>query len=762
MNQMNIMAGFNPGNPALGNVPMANGGNNAAGRMAEDPADENTEHKLNTFIYSYLCNRGHYDAARALKNSNAQFDPLLENNDVNGDGNMQIDSKDGIDLQRPDDLPNPKNMPTDGQGGPFLLSWFSVFWDIFWAQRNQSRASNSAIGYVQHNQAQARIRQEQQQNMMQRMPMMPNGGMDPNLQQMMRFNNNMNPDLRHRVAMQNTNRNGIQATPQQMAQMQRQMQHQAQQQAMRRDPEMDMNGQRPRTPSASDHAPSPSKRQRMDGVQFNGQQMMPNGRGPPPGMPGQMMGGPGTAVNANQLLEMNGINPGNLSDSQFQSFQQQNPQVQQKSIQVYAQNLAKTQRQQSMSNAAGSMDDHGSPSFAPGLDGINQEFYNGQNPAAMQMRGAPPPNGANSGAGGNHALQDYQMQLMLLEQQNKKRLLMARQEQDTIGGNGRPNDGSGMQGPFAPGMSPSGSRGGPSPGPSDRKGGTPKLNQAGLPGSPMPDGSMRGSPAAMNFNQMNPDLYAQMNGNGMRPPPPSSHPGVYPNGQFNPQQMEAMARAQANGRMQPNNWQGAPNGQTPMQQPQPQQPPQIGTPQQRNEMPPPQAVPGAATNGRPGSPAVQPSPQPATKANPKAKKDTRERKKPAKKGSASVAATPASEAENAPPTPTPATPVTPKHQASFSKNDSQTQPNMMAGMAPNTSDTIAQPQADVNTMPPLGDFPGTDGENWSGFTDNMNNGDLLENFDFEQFLQSTDEGGFTFDPSTFEEPGGIEAGLGGP
>ena len=31
--------------------------------------------------------------------------------------------------------------------------------------------------------------------------------------------------------------------------------------------------------------------------------------------------------------------------------------------------------------------------------------------------------------GGIHALQDYQMQLMLLEQQNKKRLLMARQEQ---------------------------------------------------------------------------------------------------------------------------------------------------------------------------------------------------------------------------------------------------------------------------------------------------------------------------------------------
>ena len=35
----------------------------------------------------------------------------------------------------------------------------------------------------------------------------------------------------------------------------------------------------------------------------------------------------------------------------------------------------------------------------------------------------------DGGPNGNHALQDYQMQLMLLEQQNKKRLLMARQEQ---------------------------------------------------------------------------------------------------------------------------------------------------------------------------------------------------------------------------------------------------------------------------------------------------------------------------------------------
>ena len=34
----------------------------------------------------------------------------------------------------------------------------------------------------------------------------------------------------------------------------------------------------------------------------------------------------------------------------------------------------------------------------------------------------------NGGSSINHALQDYQMQRMLLDQQEKKRLLMARQE----------------------------------------------------------------------------------------------------------------------------------------------------------------------------------------------------------------------------------------------------------------------------------------------------------------------------------------------
>ena len=399
-------------------------------------------------------------------------------------------------------------------------------------------------------------------------------------------------------------------------------------QQMRRDPsDIDINGQRPRTPSSAENAPSPPKRPRLENVP----PQMINGRGPSH-FPTQMMD-VGQAANANSMLMQSGINPNSLSEHQFAAFQQQNPQVQQKSIQVYAQNLAKNQQRQSMSKPG--VQGHGSPMMQPGLDlGGSAELYNNQ---AMQMGGRGGPNGNQ--VGGNHALQDYQMQLMLLEQQNKKRLLMARQEQDTVG---RPDGQPGMPGApgFAPGMSPSGSRSGPSPGPNDQVRGTPKMGKAGLPGSPMPDGSMpqqRDSPAAINFaNSQMPEVFQQVkamndaNGNIMRPPPPSSHP-QFAGPHYNPQQMDAMARVQQQ-RMPNGNWPQGPPGQAPMiqQPPQPQQPAQMGTPQQRNDMPPPQAVPaGTAANGRPSSPnqpAAPPTPNQSNKANPKGRKEKETRK----------------------------------------------------------------------------------------------------------------------------------------
>ena len=407
-----------------------------------------------------------------------------------------------------------------------------------------------------------------------------------------------------------------------MAQMKQQ---QLLQQQMRRDPsDMDVNGQRPHTPSSGDNAPSPSKRPRLDSAPFNGQ-MVPNGRGGPlQGMPGQQM--MDMNMQANQRLMRNGINPGELSQAQLASYQAQNPQIQEKSIQVYAQNLAKTQLGGMPRQGMGGQE---SPMMQPGFEmgAPNVDLYNQQ----LMRNGVPGPNGPN---GGNHALQDYQMQLMLLEQQNKKRLLMARQEQDSVGRDGQMPGGPGG---YAQGMSPSGSRSGPSPEPGMKRG-TPKMGAAGLPTSPMPDGNMpqRSSPAAMGFTgPMGPEMY--QNG-GMAVPPngmrmPSSHPGQFGGGPFNPQQAQMDAMRAAQGRL-PNgaNWQQGPQGQAPIMQPaQPQQPQPMDTPQQRNAMPPPPAVqPGAATNGRPSPPAqgAPPTPQPGNKAPPKGgKKDKQEPRK---------------------------------------------------------------------------------------------------------------------------------------
>lgn len=506
-----------------------------------------------------------------------------------------------------------------------------------------------------------------------------------------------------------------------MAATSKQQQLMAQQQ-MRRDPsDLDINGQRPRTPSSGENAPSPSKRPRLDvGVPgFNGPQMIPNGRGPPQGLQGQQMIGDHND-NTNTLLMQHGINPTNLSTPQFNSFQNQTPQVQQKSMQVYTQNMANQQRQNMPKQR---IPGQGSPMMQPGMElagaGPGVPEYFNVNPG-MAMRASVQ---ANGGAGGNHALQDYQMQLMLLEQQNKKRLLMARQEHDTTP---RPDGQPGIPGApgFAPGMSPQGSRSGPSPGPNDQiKRGTPKMGTSVLPGggSPMPDGSMqqgRESPAAMNYTgQMNPELYQIKVPEGM-PPPPSSHP------RFNNSQMtarEQMENMRVN-QMQSNGWAQQPGQAAIMQQmPQAQQPAQ-NTPQQRT-MPPPTTLPaGASANGRPTSPAVSasapPTPSAAAKANPKAKKNDEKirkvtsnvsrgatkssnlRQRPQKKATganAPAATAPVNETENPPPTPTPQTPVTPMNPNSFSKQSDG--PNAAGPISAATSAPIAQPQPDSNVTP---------------------------------------------------------------
>ena len=435
-----------------------------------------------------------------------------------------------------------------------------------------------------------------------------------------------------------------------------QMLHQKAAGQMQRDPsDMDGNRARPASPGSADNAPSPSKRPRLDGgAPFNPNQgvMMPNGR-PGQGMPGQQQVGTGPDL-ARALLFQNGVNPTWLNPDQLQAFASAAPHVQAK-IASYSTNMSQHHGSQmpnkAMPNAAGPQG-QGSPMVPQGPDGNSlAQFYNSNEMGPGNMRpGAPNGQPATSS---NHALQDYQMQLMLLEQQNKKRLMMARQEQD-IGTNNMPRvDGpGGPGGPGAPpgpngqafqGTSPPGGRSGASPNPAEQmKRANQQMANAANMGSPLPDGAApsRSSPNAMNFMGANMDPnagphfgmnmnMAQMNG-AMRPP--SSHPPF--NGQMNQQQMLAAQRQaqQPGAQGAPMQWaQGGPNGQMPGQPPQPQIQGAPG-PNQRAMPPPPNAPVAAAaavvanarnTTASPQvSNAAPPTPQQTSKPAPK-KKETK-------------------------------------------------------------------------------------------------------------------------------------------
>jgi len=494
-----------------------------------------------------------------------------------------------------------------------------------------------------------------------------------------------------------------------------------QQQLQREQGDMDMNG-RASSPAEGENGGSPSKRPRLEGQQFNGA-MMPNGR---PGMPG--------GVAPQGMMIQNAFNP-NMNNNQFR----QNGAMPQKPMQVSRGDASlpptADRFQAGMANGMMNMGNAGSPMMQgmnPGqfTDGMQLEMYN-QRMAGQQMQGAP-----GGGQSGNHALQDYQMQLMLLEQQNKKRLMMARQEQDNaVNRDGQP---MGMPG----GMSPSGSgRTGNSPNPVDQMKRTPQMG--GLPGSPSA-GDMAGrSPAGMNFMngmptaEFNPAMFMKDGQAMVGPGGPNMRPPTS-------MDVQAMARQQQN-RMN-NQFQG---GQPMMQQPSQGQPQPMGTPGQRNEMPPPQAPAGnSAQRNQPGSPQGNPPPTPSTanKAAPKSKKAKEENKKrTAKKPAAPNAAS----TENDPPaTPTPSTPITPVHPgpgfnsggkaAAAATNSNQAPPPSQA-MPP--SQPMHQPDLSQNAF---NDFGGPD-QNFNLDFSTLENSDVLENFDFDSFLNTTNDDTFNFD-----------------
>lgn len=127
-------------------MPMMNNGANGA-TPRQGPEEDEPDYRLNTYIYDYFVKYHHFECAKAMLNGELPLNTIPKR-DVNGAGNMHVDSKDELDSKLPDDLPLP-GVPTDPQGASFLLEWFGLFWDVFHAhQRKAPPASAQAMQYV--------------------------------------------------------------------------------------------------------------------------------------------------------------------------------------------------------------------------------------------------------------------------------------------------------------------------------------------------------------------------------------------------------------------------------------------------------------------------------------------------------------------------------------------------------------------------------------------------------------------------------------
>ncbi|KTW32201.1 uncharacterized protein T551_00883 [Pneumocystis jirovecii RU7] len=351
------------------------------------------------------------------------------------------------------ELLQPAVIPVDTPGG-FLLEWWTVFWDIFNA-RSGKGGSDAATAYFAHVQKMKHEQQRAIASMGQPHIVMinqqPNGAaFNPALMRTFDIPNGMmnvsgpsdataqamdaqiigtiplNEKTRQALMRQAMNNNIRRFSPTvaQIQQLKNQQFLQNQQQSPR-DLEADLNGQTQssRSPALSNQVLSPSKRQKLspDGsyaplqgaIQARPQMIQNNLAAPPPTLQTQQ---------AKQMLLNSGINPLSLAQQQFAAFQSQVPSIQQRQLQEYTQSL--TNQQQRVVNIAKGQVSNQSGSMITG-DGNEigpNDFY--ENILSSQQNCTTNPN--------NHVLQDYQMQLMFLEQQNKKRLMMTHQDQERL------------------------------------------------------------------------------------------------------------------------------------------------------------------------------------------------------------------------------------------------------------------------------------------------------------------------------------------
>lgn len=353
------------------------------------------------------------------------------------------------------------------------------------------------------------------------------------------------------------------------------------------------------------NANSPNKRQRLTPPSEQAQvpSQMPNQGQQPNGIPLVQQQNFASSAAAANYLKQSGINvPANTSQQEIINYarniasQAQQPNLAnmtKQQLHVYKQNLTVQQTQQGLaarqSIGAGGASPAGQPAtipfMNPGIFVPNREGTVTRPPTQQEMiellNTARSFGGTLSHPtqGGSHSLADYQSQLMVLEQQNKRRLQHARQEttnRTDEPGNGPMNgqfpqqQGQGLQ----PGhqiqgtsMSPSNSRTGPSPQITNlelqRKAGQKPGSGGASPEPGDPVGPNRGPSPAFpgQGGGMTPEQYAQMTAqmsgapygqpvmNGQPFMAGRPHPGVPMNQQANPMGYEMMIKQ--GGRPQP-------------------------------------------------------------------------------------------------------------------------------------------------------------------------------------------------------------------
>ena len=149
MTNMNLN-GMNPGGMAAMNN--TNGATPRNGPGSDSDIDFKT--KLNTYIYDYFLRNDQYELARAMsKAMPISTNQKGQNMRPNGldENAMDTDSKDDLESKKPADLALPAGVQMSTENS-FLLDWFTLFWESFFAQRPRSgpKVGQTIVSYMDH------------------------------------------------------------------------------------------------------------------------------------------------------------------------------------------------------------------------------------------------------------------------------------------------------------------------------------------------------------------------------------------------------------------------------------------------------------------------------------------------------------------------------------------------------------------------------------------------------------------------------------